>query len=125
MVYSAKAIKLLIPKLKKDDFESYIVWNRKFTANLVFINLSHVINANYMSQALPPTQAEVMNLPRNHYLSVLVCENDQVMAFFNKARLDNDAAIVLEEAKVEGYEELGLAYICHNICSIASQLRSS
>ncbi len=35
------------------------------------------------------------------------------MAFFNKAMLDDNAAIVLEEAKVEGYEELGLVYICH------------
>ncbi len=67
VTYSAKAIKSLVPKLKKDDLESYIVWNRKFTANLMFNNLLHVINANYMAQALPPTQAEVMNLPRNHY----------------------------------------------------------
>ncbi len=35
------------------------------------------------------------------------------MAFFNNAIPDNDTAIVLEEAKVEGYEELGLLYICH------------
>ncbi len=55
ITYSAEAIKSLVPKLKKDDLESYIVWNRKFTANLVFNNLSHVIDANYMSQALPPT----------------------------------------------------------------------
>ncbi len=89
------------------------MWNHKFTANLVFNNLSYVIDANYMLQALTPTQAEVMNLPRNLYLSVLVHENDQVMAFFDEAILDDNAAIILEEAKVEGYEELGLAYICH------------
>ncbi len=35
------------------------------------------------------------------------------MAFFNNAIPDDDTAIVLEEAKVEGYEELGLLYICH------------
>ncbi len=90
VTYSAKAIESLVPKLKKNDLESYIVWKRKFTVNLVFNNLSHVIDANYMSQALPPTQAEVMHLPRNHCLSVLVCKNDQVMTFFNKAILDDD-----------------------------------
>ncbi len=42
-------------------------------------------------------------------------QKDQVMAFFNEAILDNDTAIVLEEAKVEGYVELGLAYICHKV----------
>ncbi len=66
-----------------------------------------------MSQTLPSTQTEVMNLPRNHYLSVLVHENDQVMAFFNEAILYDYAAVVLEEAKVEGYEKLGLVNICH------------
>ncbi len=66
VMYSVEAIKSSVPKLEKDDIESYIVWNRKFTVNLVFNNLSHVIDANYMLQALPPTQAEVINLPRHH-----------------------------------------------------------
>lgn len=60
VMYSEEAIKSLVPKLKKDNLESYIIWNRKFTANLVFKNLAHVINANYMLQALPPNCSDTI-----------------------------------------------------------------
>ncbi len=86
----------MVTKLKKNDQESYIVWNTKLTANLVFNNLEHVINGNYTSKSLPPTCSDVAQLPQNHHLAVLLHEDDQVMAFFNEDILDDDAAIVHE-----------------------------
>lgn len=54
-IYSAEVIKSLVSKLKKDDLESYIVWNGKFTAKIVFYNLSHVIDMNYMVHVMGTT----------------------------------------------------------------------
>ncbi len=95
VMHSADVIKSSIYKLKKDNLGLYIVWNRKFTANLVLNVLSLVVDANYLLHALPQSHSDTMQFPQNPHVTILVHENDQVMAFFNKAILDNNTTIAL------------------------------
>lgn len=64
-------------------------------------------------QALPPSHSDTLQLPRNHLLAVIGFENDQVKAFFNEAILDVETAIMLEEANVPQYKDLGMVYLYH------------
>eukprot|EP00569_Conticribra_weissflogii_P005694 CAMPEP_0171331430 /NCGR_PEP_ID=MMETSP0878-20121228/2695_1 /TAXON_ID=67004 /ORGANISM="Thalassiosira weissflogii, Strain CCMP1336" /LENGTH=646 /DNA_ID=CAMNT_0011831961 /DNA_START=222 /DNA_END=2162 /DNA_ORIENTATION=+ len=111
--YSAEAIKSAVPKLKKDDTDSYLVFARKFRTNLIFNNLGHVTDEKLMKNLLPPRRDMVYQVPRDHPWALAVKDNDRVMAFYNEAIQDDKASIVLEEAKTEEYSDLGLAYKCY------------
>ncbi len=111
--YLAEAIKLAVPKLKKDNIDSYLVFTQKFHTNLIFNNLGHVRDKKLMKNLLPPSRDYIYRVARNHPWALAVKDNDLVMAFYNKAILDDDASLVLEEAKSVVYSKLGLAYKCY------------
>ncbi len=51
--YAPDNMKSSVPRLKKDDTESYLVFTRKFRTNLIFLNLGHVTDERYMKSMLP------------------------------------------------------------------------
>ncbi len=111
--YWAEAIKSAVPKLKKDDTDSYLVFARKFRTNLIFNNLGHVTDKKLMKNLLPPSRDHIYTVACDHPWALAVGDNDPVMAFYNEAILDNNASIVLKDAKTAEYSELGLAYKCY------------
>ncbi len=81
MIYSAEAIKLAVPKLKKDDKDSYLVFMQKFHTDLIFNNLGHVTDEKLMKSLLPLSREHIYPVACDHPWALAVKENNQVMAF--------------------------------------------
>jgi len=77
---SAEAIKS-VPKLKKDDTDSYLVFAQKFCTNLIINNLGHATDKKLMKNLLPPSRDHIYRVARDHPWALAVRDNDRVMAF--------------------------------------------
>ncbi len=110
--YAPEKMKSAVPRLKKDDTKSYLVFTKKFCMNLIFHNLGHVTNEQYMKAMLPTLQDQVYGVAKDHPWALAVCNSNAVMVLYNEAIQDDAASIVLEETKTDEYWELGLAYKC-------------
>lgn len=109
------------------------MWNRKFTANLVFNNLGNISDEGYRLyvEVTFTKMVQYNEIPKQlSYISACQ-ENDWVVVFYNEAILYNDASIMLEEAKVQGYM---MSWVWHihatglyrtGTCSITIPVKSS
>ncbi len=102
-LYSVKNMKSAVPRLRKDDTNSYLVFARKFCTNLISNNLDHMTDGMYMKAMLPNSQDQVYIVPRDHPWVLAVHNNDRVMALYSMAIQYSAASIVLEEAKTDEY----------------------